>query len=75
MSRAQIRNHFQSFLTGGIVALSFGYYRMHQDIWRAAEAVDTRLDHLGRESIGAQATLQARMTALEAEVARLKAGR
>lgn len=71
----QIRQHFQSFLAGGIVALSAGYYKLHQDIWHAAEAVDTRLDHLGRESIGAHSALQARVSSLETEVASLKAQR
>lgn len=37
--RAQLRNHLQSFLTGGVTALCFGYYRLHQDVYHAAEAV------------------------------------
>lgn len=69
----QLRHHFQSFLTGGVAALAFGYYRVHQDVWRAAEAVDVRLDALGRETVSSHATLQARVKALEQEVARLKA--
>lgn len=69
---AQLRHHLQSFLAGGVAALAFGYYRVHQDVWRAAEAVDSRLDSLGRETVGSHAALQARVVALETEVQRLR---
>ena len=69
---SQIRHHLQSFLAGGVAALSFGYYRVHQDVWEAAEAVDSRLDRLGRETVSSQAKLQARVVALEGEVSKLK---
>ena len=71
----QIRQHFQSFLAGGLAALSFGYYRLHQDVWQAAQAVDTRIDALGRETVGSHATLNARISALENELVTLKATR
>ena len=45
---------------------------MHQDVWEAAEAVDSRLDRLGRETVSSQAKLQARVVALEGEVSKLK---
>ena len=38
----QMRHHLQSFLTGSVAALAFGYYRVHQDVWYAAEAVRQR---------------------------------
>ena len=38
----QMRQHLQSFLTGSVAALAFGYYRVHQDVWYAAEAVQQR---------------------------------
>ena len=38
----QMRQHLQSFLTGSVAALAFGYYRVHQDVWYAAEAVRQR---------------------------------
>ena len=38
----QMRQHLQSFLTGSVAALAFGYYRVHQDVWYAAEAVEQR---------------------------------
>jgi hypothetical protein len=69
---SQIRHHLQSFLAGGVAALSFGYYRVHQDLWLSAEAVDSRLERLGREVVSSQATLQARIVALEGEVSMLK---
>jgi hypothetical protein len=69
----QLRHHFQSFLTGGVAALAFGYYRVHQDVWRAAEAVDARIDALGQETVSSTTALQERVKALEHEVARLKA--
>lgn len=69
---AQIRNHLQSFLLGGVAALSFGYYRLHQDVYMAAEAVESRLGTLGKETVRSQATLQARLDALEGEVSKLK---
>jgi len=70
---AAIRHHFQSFLTGGVAALGFGYYKLHQEVWRAAAVVDGRLDALGRETVSSQAALQARVAALEKELTRLKA--
>lgn len=70
---SQIRGHFQAFLTGGVSALAFGYYTLHQDIWRAAEAVDDRLQRLGKETVATQAALQARVDTLENEVKRLSA--
>lgn len=69
----QLRYHFQSFLTGGVAALGFGYYRVHQDVWLAAEAVEARIDALGRETVASNTALQERVKALEHEVARLKA--
>jgi BMFP domain-containing protein YqiC len=71
-ARAQIRHHLQSFLAGGVAALSFGYYRLHQDVWQAASAVDSRLDLLGRETVTSQVALQARVDSLEAQVTKLK---
>ena len=68
----QLRQQLQAFTLGGISALSFGYYQVHQDVWRAAEAVDSRLDTLGKEAVGGQATLQKRVGALEGEIAKLK---
>jgi hypothetical protein len=41
-SAVQMRQHLQSFLTGSVAALAFGYYRVHQDVWYAAEAVQQR---------------------------------
>eukprot|EP00316_Scyphosphaera_apsteinii_P014289 CAMPEP_0119312496 /NCGR_PEP_ID=MMETSP1333-20130426/26674_1 /TAXON_ID=418940 /ORGANISM="Scyphosphaera apsteinii, Strain RCC1455" /LENGTH=62 /DNA_ID=CAMNT_0007317125 /DNA_START=93 /DNA_END=281 /DNA_ORIENTATION=+ len=56
-----------------MAALAFGYYRVHQDVWQAAEAIDSRLDALGRETITSHASLQARVNELEKELVRLKA--
>ena len=36
-----LRHHFQSFLVGGVTALSFGYYVVHQDVWKASGASRT----------------------------------
>ena len=69
---AQIRHHFQFFLLGGVTALGAGYYRVHQDVWSAAEAVDSRLDTLGKSAVSGQSALQKRVVALEGEVAKLK---
>ena len=55
-----------------MVALYFGFYRVHQDVWITAEAVDGRLEKLGRETVSSQATLQARVVSLESEVTKLK---
>ena len=41
-------------------------------MWQAAEAVDARLDLLGRETVTSQVTLQARVESLEAQVTKLK---
>ena len=38
----QMRQHLQSFLTGSVAALAFGYYQVHQDVNRAADAVQQR---------------------------------
>ena len=69
----QLRQNFQSFLTGGVVALAFGYYRVHQDIYVAAGAVDARIEALGSETVSSVAAMQKRVKALEQEVAALKA--
>ena len=69
---AQIRHHFQFFLLGGVTALGAGYYRVHQDVWSAAEAVDSRLDTLGKSAVSGQSALQKQVVALEGEVAKLK---
>lgn len=70
---AQLRNHLQALLTGGVAALSLGYYRLHHDVWDAAAAVDARLDALGAEAVATSAHLEQRVATLEAEVATLKA--
>ena len=62
----------QSFLLGGVTALGIGYYRIHQDVWQAAEAVDSRLDTLGKEAVSTSATLKKRVGALEGEISKLK---
>ena len=69
---AQIRHNLQSFLLGGVTALSVGYYRVHQDIWTAAEAVDTRLNEIGTATVSTQNSVLKRIGALEGEVAMLK---
>ena len=69
----QVRNHLQSFLAGAVAALSFGYYRVHQDVWRAAEAVDGRLGALATEVSSSHAVLQTRIDELEVELHRQKA--
>ena len=61
-----------SFLAGGVSALAFGYYTVHQDVWKAAELVDDRLSSVARETVSAQEALQARVLALEGEVSKLK---
>ena len=61
----------QSFLLGAVTAFGFGFYRIHQDVWTAAEAVDSRLSMLGSETVGSQKKLQARVGALEDEIAKL----
>jgi len=38
----QIRQHFQSFLTGAVVIGGYGYFRVHQDVWYAEQAVSQR---------------------------------
>ena len=68
----QIRHSLSSFLAGGVSALAFGYYTVHQDVWKAAELVDSRLGSVARETVSAQETLQARVLALEGEVSKLK---
>ena len=70
---AQLRGNFQAFLTGGVAALAFGYYQLHQDVWRAADAVESRLEVVGRESVSTHAALQTRVNALEDGIKRLKA--
>lgn len=70
----QVRHHLTSFLAGGVAALSFGYYRLHQDVWQAAGAVDSRLHDLGSESVSSQQALVARVAALEGEVSKIKMG-
>ena len=52
--------------------MSFGYYRVHQDLWQAAEAVDSRLENLGRDAVSSQSTLLKRVGTLEDDVAKLK---
>ncbi len=69
---AALRHNLQSFLLGGVTALSFGIYKINQDVWTAAEAVDSRLATLGKESVSSQDKLLARVTALEGEVSKLK---
>jgi hypothetical protein len=68
---AQIRDNLKSFLLGGVTALAAGYYRVHQDVWTTAEAVDGRLDSLGREVVSSQTALQKRVAALEGEIKKL----
>ncbi|KAL1522765.1 hypothetical protein AB1Y20_017737 [Prymnesium parvum] len=65
---AALRGHMQAFLSGSVAALAFGYYRVHQDIWRAADEVDSRIQALGQEAVASQAALQARVSALEDEL-------
>ena len=67
-----LRHHFQSFLVGGVTALSFGYYVVHQDVWKASERVEDRVAALGRETVSANAALQQRVQALEDELRRMK---
>lgn len=67
-----MRQNLQAFLLGGVTAFSFGYFRVQKDVWEAAQAVDGRLETLGSQAVGAQAALQKRVGALEAEVAKLK---
>ena len=69
---AQLRNHLQSFLLGGVSAFGFGYYRVQKDVWTAAEAVDSRLAALGEEAVRSQSALLSRVGALEGEIAKLK---
>lgn len=69
---AQVRQQLQAFTLGGITALYFGYVRVSHDVWSAAEAVDSRLDTLGKETVGGQASLQKRVGSLEGEIAKLK---
>ena len=68
----QIRHSLSSFLAGGASALAFGYYTVHQDVWKAAELVDDRLGSVARETVSGQQALQARVLALEGEVSKLK---
>ena len=68
----QLRDHVRAFLAGSVAALSFGYYRVHQDLWQTAELVGGRLESLNRETVSSQETLQARVVTLEAEVTKLK---
>ena len=68
----QLRHNLQAFLTGGVTALGFGYFKLHQDIWQAAESVDGRISALGSETVASQSALFARVTALEDELLRLK---
>lgn len=69
---SQIRHHLQAFLSGGVAALSFGYYQVHQDVWKTASVVDSRLAALSSELVGSQAILKGRIVALEGEIAMLK---
>lgn len=68
----QIRQHMLSFFAGGVSALSFGYYQLHQDVWRAADLVDSHLGSLGRETVSSQTVLLKRVGALEAETKSLR---
>lgn len=68
---SQLRHNLQAFLAGGVAALSFGYYRVHKDVWTAAEAVDSRLAKLGNAATSSQKALQARVDALENQVTKL----
>ena len=69
---AAIRQHMQSFLLGGVTSLGFGYYFIHQDVWSAAEAVDSRLASLGGDMVAGHKALQKRVGALEGEITKLK---
>ena len=71
--RAQIRHNMQSFLAGSVAALAFGYYRLHQDVWQAAGEVTGNLNSMGSETVTSHAALQARVIALEADLAKLRA--
>ena len=55
-----------------MTAFGFGYFRIHQDVWEAANLVDGRLVTVGTEAVSAASSLQKRVGALEAEVAKLK---
>ena len=65
----------QAFLVGGITALAFGYYRVHQDVWSSAALVEKRIHELGHETVATQTAFEARVAALEKELSRLKATR
>ena len=66
--RSQIRHNLQSFLAGGVAASVFGYYRLHQDVHQASEAVRDKLDSVGSETVSSHKALMARVAALEGEV-------
>ena len=71
-SPSQLRGNLQAFLTGGVTALAFGYFRLHQDVYRASDAVAVRLQALGEESTTTHKALQARVDTLEDELKKLK---
>ncbi|KAL3905863.1 MAG: hypothetical protein SGPRY_010761 [Prymnesium sp.] len=70
---AALRGNLQAFLAGSVSTLAFGYYRLHQDVWRAAEQVDERIKAVGEEAVATHVALQARVDALEDELKKLRA--
>ena len=69
---AAIRHNLQAFLLGGVTAFGYGYYHINNNVWNAAEAVDSRLTKLGEEAVSSQKAVLKRVEALEDEVSKLK---
>lgn len=67
-----LRSNLCSFFAGACIAGAAGYYRLHQDVYRAGAAVDTAVQQLHERVHALRRSTDDKVSKLEDELSRVR---